>query len=177
METNQIILIAIFIVGIIALVVFWPFGKAAHSTTTIPSKTGTSNSVNSSTTTAPANTITTTTANVIVQFYTVNVQYIYNGPGNKNGINCSYTSSTQQNYNSQTLNGSQKFVLQFNPSSGQCPLTFYSASVNTPGFTLSSTIPSMPITIPAYSNLALQLNMVTPSTSFYGPLTVTIDER
>ncbi len=110
-----------------------------------------------------------------VQFYAINVQYIYQGPQYKGGINCSYNSYTYVDTGqNQVLNGSQSFYLSYPISSTACPMTITSVAVNTSGFAFLGTVPTLPLTIPKNSQAQLQFNLRTPSVNFYGPLTITI---
>lgn len=168
---NTYVILAVLVVGIILII--YAFTTIFHSGAQAPSKS----------TSTPASTSGAATATApppppaVVTFYDVNVQYAYYGPVSKNGINCSYTTYTYIDSQSLTLNGSQPFNLQFQPGSGQCPFTITSVVVNTPGFAVTSTTPGTPFTLPPNSQYQLQVNMRAPSTSFYGPLTITINYR
>lgn len=166
METTYIIPIVIVVAIILLVAVLWPFGS--HSASKGSSNTVVTTGSVSSTTSIPA----------VVQFYAVNVQYVYTGPLSINGTNCTYSSYTYiDNSQGQTLNGSQTFVLTYQPSSTICPMTITNIESNTGGFGLLSTVPAMPLYLPPNSQAQLQINMRAPNINFYGPITITIDYK
>lgn len=163
----QIILIVVIIAVIALLIILWP-KSTAHTATPLTPPSSAPNS-----TTIPSTTATQAPA-AKVQFYDVNVQYVYTGPSSVNNTQCYESTHTYIVGDSATLNGSETFDLQFQPGSGQCPLRVINVSSDTPGFTVLSTTPGLPFSLPPSSNFQLQVNMEAPGVSFYGPLTITI---
>ncbi|MDE1851966.1 MAG: hypothetical protein KGH69_04760 [Candidatus Micrarchaeota archaeon] len=110
-----------------------------------------------------------------VSFYTLNVQYVYDGRLFKNGRQCDYTSYTFVD-DSQIgrVNGSGKFYIELQPSSSGCSMTITSISNYTTGFKVVSTEPVLPLYMPPDSQMAIQVELQAPSAYFYGPLTITV---
>ncbi len=162
MESSAIMIIIVVVIGVIIAVV--ALGSLGHSpnsaTTTVTQLNGSAAS--------------TTSVHAIVSFYNVDVKYVYTGPASKNGVNCSYNSYAYIDGQSQTINSSSVFYLQFQESSDQCAEQVYNVTVNTPGFALMSTVPQLPINLPPNSQVKLQLDMRASPQAFYGPLSVTI---
>lgn len=167
-ERIYIVLIAVAI-GVIFLLFSMFSSKGAPKTTTKTTTTVSSSPSGLTTVT------TVTTIPAVVQFYNVNVQWVYSGPKNKSGQQCYYTSHTYIDGQYATINGSAVFHLRFQPSSSQCAMTISSIEANTPGFSVADTIPGLPFSLPPGSTAQLQVNMLSPDSNFYGPLTITIN--
>ncbi len=166
LEPGQIMIILGVVLVLVIAIVFWPFGAKPTNTNNQAGAVGTTpgGAVQPVTTTTPA----------VISFYAVNLEYIYSGPSQKSGQNCYYNSFTNINGQQETVNGSQVFILKFQPSSNQCGMTITNISMQTAGFGLVNILPVLPINLPPNSQIQMQLNVRAPSTSFYGPLTVMI---
>ncbi|MDE1860593.1 MAG: hypothetical protein KGH72_02635 [Candidatus Micrarchaeota archaeon] len=172
---STFLLVAAVIIGIVALfIAFTFFGLGGnHSTTTQRITTVTTQNpgpTNSTGTTSVATTASTTTA--IVNYYAINLEYVYTGPGS-----CNYQSRTQVAYASNVLAGGEEFNYLLQPQSAGCDLTISSVKIETPGFTITSTTPSLPLKLPPYSTADIQINMVAPNEDFLGPLTIQVNDH
>lgn len=117
----------------------------------------------------------TTSIPAVVQFYDINLQYDFSGAEIQNGVNCTYTSYAYiDGSQNQIVNGSETFYLHYQISSTMCPMTITGIGINTTGFSLVSTVPTLPLTIPKNSQAQLQLQLKAPNVNFYGPLSVVI---
>jgi hypothetical protein len=161
MEGPAITIIIVIIIGVILAVIV--IASLLHA----PAAT-------KSTTTLSNISPTTTLVPVVVNFYTVNLEYVYTGPAKVNNVTCGYRTYEYTSSQSDRLNGSETFYLQYSESSSGCPMSIYNVTVDTPGFAISSTVPYLPLSIPVSSTAQLQLNMRTPQQNFYGPLSITI---
>ncbi len=170
----RVIIAIVAVVVILLLVVFWPFagnkstGASTHSTTA--TTTLTTGSQAAGATTGP----TTTVTPAKVEFYAINYQWVYSGPATiAGGYNCGYQTHTTVFSQTTILNGSQDFYVLISPFTSACPLQINSINVSG-GFSVKSTIPSLPFSLPTYSQADIQLNMQAPATNYYGPITITI---
>ena len=181
MERVYIILIACIIGALLLVFVLLPAtSKSLKSKTTVPSNSLSSNNVNQSGPTSSSLTTVlaehTTSIPAKVQITAFNIQYVYSGPTSKNGVTCYYKSYTYiDGGDARIVNGSQKFYMTFQPSSSQCPVQISSITIQTPGFSIASTVPSLPVTFPPYSQVQIIVGVTPPSTSFYGPATMTVN--
>jgi hypothetical protein len=164
MEKGAIIAVVVAVIAAIGLVYY--LGTLGHQ-----SSKGTTTIYTGPHSTVPV----TTTIPAVVQFYDINVQYVFQGSQIQNGVNCTYASYTYvDGSQSKILNGSQIFYLNYPISSTMCPMTVKGVTVNTPGFAVMSTVPNLPLSLPPNSQAMLQINMRAPNVNFYGPLTITI---
>lgn len=172
MPSTYVYLIVFAIAVVLLILVFgggaiFPKGSNASKTTTIPysSPSGTASTAASTTTLLPA----------VVNYTAINIEYWYDGPSSiPTNITCTYSNYTTIDSQSQILNGSASFVVVLNPSTSGCPLTWDAASAITPGFSVTSVVPSLPYTLPPNSTAQIQLTMKTPDYNFDGPLTIAI---
>lgn len=170
-EIVPIIILAVVVIVIIALAASLLSHKAK------PISSTTANVVSLSTNNGITNANAQVNTSARVDFYDVNVQYVYSGPSTNGSISCAYSSYSYIDSQSLTINGSKLFALRFQPTTTNCPLEITGVNVDTPGFSLIATDPSMPIFIPPRSQIQMQFNIETPETSYYGPLTITIYDQ
>lgn len=164
MERRMIIAIAILII-VVLLIVFWPRSSGQANRQVQVNVPPNSSSVSS-------NAISTTPATV--EFYAVNIQYVYTGPDEVNGIGCGLYTHTIYEEEKEVLNGSQDFYMDFYPSTNYCPVTVRNVTSDTPGFVVLNTEPQVPINLPGESIIEMQVNFRAPDVNYYGPLTITI---
>lgn len=171
MPSSYVYLI-LFAVAIVLLILVFDSGaifpKSSNALrTTVPSNTA-SNSYASIPTTTVA----------VINYTTINIEYWYSGPSyitnNGNRTTCTYYNYTTIDSQAQLLNGSQSFIVVLNPSTSGCPITWRAISAVTPGFVVTSVVPSLPYKLPPNSTAQIQLNLKAPAYNFNGPLTIAI---
>lgn len=166
-----IVIVAIIIVGVAYLLLHSSLAKG-HTTTITK-------------TTISGNTPTTTIAAVVNHNKTVisgiDLLYNYSGPKKINNTNCQFNTRSIVIGYSAHLNASTVFFASSSQltyhTSAYCPLVIKNIVATTPGFRIVSVEPSLPVHIPAYSQVTLTIRISTPPFNYTGPLSITINEN
>ncbi len=140
--------------------------KQSHNTTTTASSTTTIQAT--LTTTIPPAPALTTIDNI-------DLTYNYTGPSSVAGQDCRVPKSSHVQYVQRAFAGGTQFLWNTTIYSGGCDLTISGIYTTTPGFKVKSVLPSTPETIGADSQIYYEVEFVTPSTTYTGPLSIVIN--
>ncbi len=186
----QKIIVPVIIIAVIAVVAFGAFSlygslSKTGNTTTVkqvvlaPTNTPTG-STSVTTTIQQASTSATTTiapAPAIVTVDNINLKYNYSGPSQYGGQYCNTPTKSDTIYYKRIFTGRVQFYLNTTIVTSGCNLTISGIRTITPGFIIKSITPSTPQTVPPFSTEYFEIVVVTPNTTFTGPLSLVIDDR
>lgn len=174
-----IIIVVIIVIAAVFFLTQKPSANGSKSTTT--AKTTIAQGKQSSTTAGSSTTATTTkpttSINSIIYISGINLLWDYSGPTNETinnqKVNCgykTYVTTATGGY----VNGSGIFpyTIYMSTESSSCNLTLTKVSVGTPGFSVISTNPNLPYTIPTGSNAYVQVMIKAPASFAGGPINI-----